>query len=55
MDEMKAHPYIRYKLANAIVQYRSQHGHFTQAADIKKIMFVDDALFNKLAPYLTVD
>jgi len=55
VDEMKTHPYIRYNLANAIVQYRSQHGNFTAVADIKKIMMVTDDIFVKAAPYLTVE
>jgi competence ComEA-like helix-hairpin-helix protein len=54
MDEMKQHPYIRYVLANAIVQYRSQHGKYNSVDDIKKIQFVTDEIFNKLSAYLTV-
>lgn len=52
-DEMKLHPYIRYNLAAAIVQYRTQHGNFLSVADIKKIMMVTDDIYNKLAPYLS--
>ncbi len=54
LDELKVHPYIRYAIANAIVQYRSQHGNFTSVAVIKNIMLITDDLFNKLEPYLTV-
>jgi competence protein ComEA len=54
VDEMKSHPYIRYNIANAIVQYRSQHGNFASVAAIKNIMLVTDDIFNKAAPYLTV-
>jgi len=53
VDEMKVHPYIRYALANAIVQYRSQHGKFSAISEIKKIMIITDEIYNKLAPYLT--
>jgi competence ComEA-like helix-hairpin-helix protein len=52
-DEMKLHPYIRYNLAAAIVQYRTQHGNFQSVADIKKIMMVTEEIYNKLAPYLS--
>lgn len=55
IDEMKSHPYIRYALANAIVQYRTQHGKYNAVADIKKIMTVTEEVFDKLAPYLAVD
>jgi competence protein ComEA len=54
LDEMKAHPYLRYNIANAIVQYRSQHGSFSLVSDIKKIMMITDDIYNKAAPYLTV-
>lgn len=52
LDVLKTHPYIRYNLANAIVQYRTQHGTFNSIADLKKIVMVTDSLYNKVAPYL---
>ncbi len=55
LDELKQHPYIRYNLANLVVQYRTQHGNFSAINDIKKIMTVTDELYNKLAPYLTIE
>ena len=55
IDEMKPHPYLRYALANAIVQYRTQHGNYTAVADIKKIMTITEDIFNRVAPYLTVN
>ena len=53
VDEMKIHPYIRYSLANAIVQYRNQHGNFTDLSQLKKIMIVTDDLYQKVLPYLS--
>lgn len=55
INEMKAHPYLRYALANAIVQYRTQHGDYTSVADIKKIMVITDEIYNKITPYLKVN
>lgn len=55
IDELKMHPYIRYNTANAIVQYRTQHGNFSEVSDLKKIMLITDEIFNKMAPYLTID
>lgn len=54
IDQLKAHPYIRYHLANAIVQYRMQHGPYQSIEDIKKIMIIDEVIFTKIAPYLSV-
>jgi len=53
IDELKAHPYIRYSLANPIIAYRNQHGNFATIEDIKKIMVVTNEIFNKIAPYLS--
>ena len=55
VDEMKIHPYLRYAIANAIVQYRVQHGNYLTVSDVKKIMLVTDDIFNKAAPYLKVN
>ena len=54
VDELKAHPYLRYTVANAIVQYRMQHGSFAAISDIKKIMMITDEIYNKAEPYLTL-
>lgn len=54
LEEMKQHPYIRFNLANLIIQYRNQHGNFTSVADIKKIMTVNEELYDRLSAYLSV-
>ncbi|HMK26573.1 MAG TPA: helix-hairpin-helix domain-containing protein, partial [Chitinophagaceae bacterium] len=54
VDELKAHPYIRWSLANPIVAYRNEHGPFSKVEDIKKVMAVTDEIYNKIAPYLAV-
>lgn len=53
IDEMKQHPYLRYNIANAIFQYRQQHGNFNSVEDVKKIMLVTADVFDKAFPYLT--
>jgi competence protein ComEA len=53
IDELKAHPYIKYNLANPIVAYRNEHGPFTKVEDLKKVMAVTDEIYNKIEPYLT--
>ena len=55
VDEMKAHPYIRYQIANAIFQFRQQHGNFNSVEEMKKIMIVTDDFYNKASPYLTIE
>lgn len=55
IDEMKTHPYIRYAVANAILQYRTQHGKFSSVTDLKKIMIVTDDIYKKVEPYVTIE
>lgn len=52
-DDLKMHPYLKWNLANAIVEYRNQHGAFKSVSELKKIVSIDDATFNKIAPYLS--
>lgn len=51
-DELKVHPYIRWNLANAIVEYRNQHGPYKSLDDLKNIALVDEETFGKLMHYL---
>ncbi len=53
-DEMKMHPYIKWNLANAIVEYRNQHGEYKTVEDVKKIMLVTEDIYSKVSPYLSV-
>ncbi|MEO8852848.1 MAG: helix-hairpin-helix domain-containing protein, partial [Ginsengibacter sp.] len=55
VDEMKSHPYIRYQIANAIFQYRQQHGKFNTVDELKKIMIITDEMYIKASPYLSID
>lgn len=55
MPELKKHPYIRYNLARAILSYRKQHGPFGTVGAIRGIDLLNDEVYSKLAPYLTVE
>lgn len=50
-EELARHPYIRWKIAKAIVRYRTGNGRFRSLADLARIHFLDTSLLNKLAPY----
>lgn len=53
-EELRTHPYIRWNLANAIVEYRNQHGNFNTIEDLKKIALIDETTFKKITPYLSL-
>jgi competence ComEA-like helix-hairpin-helix protein len=55
VDELKSHPYLRYTIANAIIQYKNQHGNFSSLDDLKKVMPVTDEVFAKVYPYLKIN
>lgn len=52
IDELKAHPYIKYQVANAVIQYRLQHGNFQNRYDLKQVHLVSDHLLQKLEHYI---
>lgn len=54
VDELKKHPYLKYNIANSIVQYRQQHGLFKSLNEIKKIMLITEEIFTKAEPYLAL-
>ena len=55
MDELKHHPYIKYKLAKVIVKYRNQNGPFKNAEDLKKALDIDDQDVAKILPYISFE
>jgi DNA uptake protein ComE-like DNA-binding protein len=55
IDEMKKHPYIDYKVANSIYWMRQNHGTYKNIEDIMKSDLINEELFSKIAPYLTIE
>jgi competence protein ComEA len=55
LDELRAHPYIDYYIAKAIVDKRIQKGTYTDLTELKEISLIYESLFLKLRPYLTVN
>ncbi|WP_199141702.1 ComEA family DNA-binding protein [Pedobacter sp. ASV12] len=52
-DELKNHPYLKYKQINAIIQYRKQHGPYKDVEDLRKVAILTPQNIQNLAPYLT--
>jgi len=53
--ELSMNPNISRDIAKAIIIYRNQHGNYQKIEDLKKIVFINEEMFRKIAPYLTVD
>lgn len=55
LDVLKSHPYFRYAVANAIIQYRNEHGPFKTVSDLQKLGAIDNSLYTKITPYLYIE
>jgi len=53
IEDFKNNPYIRYKQANAIIQYREQHGNYSNFDDLKKVVILTPELLDQLSPYIS--
>ena len=53
--ELSTHPYIDWKVANAIVVYRKTHRGYLDVSDVKNSHLVTDELYLKIAPYFKTE
>lgn len=53
-DLLQQHPYISWPEANAIVQYRLQHGAYASVDQLLQINIISPVLLDKIKPYLAV-
>lgn len=51
-NELNRLPYLTYKQANAIVQYRLQHGEYKSVDDLADIAILDARTIQNIKPYL---
>lgn len=52
IDELSKHPYISKKQAQWIVNYRTQHGVYTDLSSLEGIALLDQDFLRKIEPYL---
>lgn len=50
--QLRTHPYFKYKLSGAIVNFRKQHGAYQSLEDLKKIVIVNDSIYRRIILYL---
>lgn len=55
LEELGAHPYIGYKLARAMIAYRTQHGPFRTVEDLLAIPAIPAEKIPQWVPYLEVN
>ncbi len=55
MEELSKHPYIRQNTARVIVNYRTKHGFYASAEDLKKTGIITQEMIDKLLPYISIE
>jgi DNA uptake protein ComE-like DNA-binding protein len=55
LETLKQHPYYKFKLSQAIVNYRLQHGNFKSMNDLRNIRIVNDSILKLISIYGYVD
>ncbi len=53
--DLKKHPYFKYTLSQALVNYRIQHGPFKQVEELKNLKMVNDSIYQLILPYCVID
>ena len=51
-EELKSHPYINWRQAVVIVNYKLEHGPITTLQELSKIYALDESWIRKIEPYL---
>ena len=54
-EELKNHPYFKYKLARVITNYRNQHGKYNSYNDLLKIKIINDSILDRIKIYGIVE
>ena len=52
-DQLRRFPYFTYKQANAVIQYRLQHGNYNSIDDLQDIAILNEDILCKIAPYIS--
>jgi competence protein ComEA len=53
LGHLASHPYIDWKTARIIENYRKMHGEFEHIEELKNIHVINDSIFERLRPYLS--
>jgi len=51
-EDLSRHPYISYKQADLLINYRNHHGPYREINDLNKILVLDSNWIRKVSPYL---
>jgi DNA uptake protein ComE-like DNA-binding protein len=55
IEELRSHPFITFRQAQAIVNYRQHHGKFAEVKEVMQVLSLSTEWLEQMAPYLTCD
>lgn len=53
IEQLRRFPYLSYKQANAVIQYRNQHGNYSSIDDMSRIAILNEDILRKITPYIS--
>ena len=54
IKDLNRHPYIKWNIANSIINYRNQYGLYSSLEKLLKIHIIDQEIYFKIVSYLTI-
>lgn len=54
-EELKMHPYFKFKVARVIVNYRNQHGKYKNFNELLNIKIINDSILNRIKIYGVIE
>lgn len=55
LEELRSHPYIKWKHAKVLINYRKHHGPYKSAEDLSKVKVLSEQKIEQLLPYLSFE
>ncbi len=55
LDELRSHPYLKWKHAKVLINYRKHHGPFNNKEDLMKVKVLSEEQVDKVLPYLSFE
>jgi DNA uptake protein ComE-like DNA-binding protein len=54
-EELKMHPYFKFKVARVLVNYRNQHGKYKNFSELLNIKIINDSILNRIKIYGVIE
>lgn len=55
LEELRSHPYLKWKHAKVLINYRNHHGPYGGKEDLKKVKILKEEQLEKILPYISFE